>query len=101
MDAQPALDRIYVPSANVVTREIDGHLALVPLEPSGDRGKVLVLNETGLFIWEAVAARKPIGQVVEEMSATFEAPAEEIAHDALEFVRELLRRGLVEPAGEP
>ena len=102
METSVSLAATYVPSDDVVAREIEGELIIVPLVAGiGDMEEELFsLNETGSIIWERLDGEKNLEKVVAELSAEFEAPVKEIEEDVIGFVEQLLKRGiLVESAG--
>lgn len=102
MEAKVSLDAVYVPSEDVVFREIEGELIIVPLVAGiGDmEDEIFTLNETGRAIWERLDGQRVLRDVVEELSAEFEAPAGEVERDVTGLVEELLkRRMLVEASG--
>jgi len=102
MGVQVKPDGIYMPSEDVVFREIEGELLIVPLVAGiGDmEDELFTLNEIGKIIWDRLDGQKNLGDIVAEISLEFEAPAKEIEEDVTGFVHELVRRGiLVEAPG--
>jgi len=91
------IDAIYTPSDDVVAREIEGEIIIVPLVSGlGDmEDELFTLNETGKAIWERLDGQKCLNDVVQELYEAFEAPAEEIAKDVIGFVEELRERGIL------
>jgi hypothetical protein len=69
----------------------DGALLFNP-----DTDDVLVINVTGLLIWEALAEPRTQAQVVEALLAQCEnVPEDEITGDVGEFVEKLVERDFV------
>ena len=104
MKAKVDPDAIYAPSEDIVAREIEGELIIVPLVSGiGDmEDELFTLNETGRAIWEKLDGEKSLKDVAEELSMEFEAPAGEIETDVTGLAEELLkRRMLVEVSGPP
>ena len=102
MEAQVALDNIYVPSEDVVFRDIEGELIIVPLTwgvggTEDETDAIFTLNETGRAIWDRLDGRRSLRDVVGELSAEFQAPEGEIEADVLGLVEELARRKMVVP----
>lgn len=91
------LDAVYVPSADVVAREIEGELILVPLAAGmGDlEEELFTLNPTGREIWRNLDGRRTLRQVAGDLRGAFEAPADVIERDVAGLVSELLGRKLV------
>ena len=54
MDAEVSLEKIYMPSEDIVAREIEGEVIIVPLVAGiGDSDDELyTLNETGHAVWK-------------------------------------------------
>ena len=97
MEVKVGLESIYAPSEDVVAREIEGELIIVPLVAGiGDmEDELFTLNETGRAIWDRLDGQKSLKDVVEELYAEFEAPAGEIERDVMGFVEELLKRRML------
>ncbi len=97
MEVKADLDSIYVPSEDIVSREIEEEILIVPLVAGiGDmEDELFTLNETGKVIWSHLDGQKPLKEVVAKLSEEFEAPAGEIVEDVTGFVEELLRRGML------
>jgi hypothetical protein len=99
MDADVSLDAVYAPSEDVVAREIEGEIIIVPLVAGiGDmEDELYTLNETGKDIWDRLDGQRSLRAVVKDLSAEYEAPAGEIQADVLGLVGELVsRRMLIE-----
>ncbi len=91
------LDDVCVVSDDVVAREIEGEIVIVPLVAGvGDAGDELyTLNETGAAVWQALDGRRSLREVVLAVCDEFEVPPAQAAEDVLGLVAELLRRGIV------
>jgi len=90
-------DKLYVPSEEIVAREIEGELIIVPLVSGigGVEDDLLSLNETGKAIWDRLDGKNDLKKVIETLSEEFEAPAGEIEKDVLGLVEELLKRRML------
>jgi hypothetical protein len=91
------LDATYVPSEDVVAREIEGDIIIVPLAAGvGDMEDTLyTLNETGRAIWDLLDGKRNLKAVVEALSAEYEAPPGELERDVRGLVAELVRRRML------
>lgn len=91
------MDGIYVPSEEIVAREIEGELIIVPLNAGvGDlEDELFSLNETGREVWRRLDGKHTLNAVAEELEQAYEAPAGEIAEDVRGLVTELLKRKLL------
>ena len=97
MDTDVSLEKIYIPSADIVAREIEGEIIIVPLVSGiGDmEDELYTLNETGQAIGKLLDGKKNLKIVAVELTEEFE--GEEIIRDVLGFVTELVsKRILVE-----
>jgi hypothetical protein len=95
--AKVCLDSLYMPSEDIVARNIEGELIIVPLVSGiGDmEDELYTLNETGKAIWDRLDGKKKLKDVLAELSAEFEAPAGEIEIDLIGLVEELVRRKIL------
>ena len=93
--------KVFVPSDDVVAREIEGELIIVPLVAGiGDlEDELFTLNETGKAIWDQLDGKRDLGGVIAALAENYESPPGEIERDVLGLVEELVkRRMLVEVA---
>jgi hypothetical protein len=91
------LNKIYSPSEDVVAREIEGEIIIVPLVGGiGDmEDELFTLNETGKVIWKKLDGNKKLFDLIQELREEFEAPEEEIKQDLIGLVAELLKRKIL------
>ncbi len=91
------LNGVYIPSEDVVSREIDGEIIIVPLVGGiGDlEDELFTLNETGKAIWKKLDGNKKLFDLIQELGEEFEAPEEEIKQDLIGLVAELLKRKIL------
>ena len=91
------LDAICTPSEDVVAREIEGELILVPLAAGiGDaEDDLYTMNETGKAIWTRLDGNKTLRAVATELAADFNAPPGEIEKGVLGLAAELARRKML------
>jgi hypothetical protein len=90
-------DAIYVPSEDIVARDIEGELIIVPLVSgiADMEDELFTLNETGRAIWEGLDGKKSLKDVAEQLSGEFEASPGEIERDVIGLVGELLKRRML------
>ena len=91
------LDMICTPSEDVVAREIEGELIIVPLAAGiGDaEDELYTLNETGKAIWDKLDGTRYLRQIASELAKEFAAPIANIERDVAGLVGELVRRKMV------
>ena len=99
MNAQ--LDRVYMPSEDVVAREIEGELIIVPLAAGiGDmEDELYSLNESGVEIWKRLDGKRSLKEVSADLAGEYAAASGEIEQDVLGLVSELLRRKMLVEVG--
>lgn len=97
MESKISLEAVYAPSEDVVAREIEGEMLIVPLTAGiGDmEDELFTLNDIGKVIWERLDGQKSLKGIVDELVVEFEAPAGEIEEDVIGFVEELRKRSMV------
>jgi Coenzyme PQQ synthesis protein D (PqqD) len=97
MEMKVNMNAAYAPSSEVVVREIEGELIIVPLAAGiGDmEDELYTLNETGRVIWSRLDGSRTIEALVEELVDEYEAPSERIREDVIGLVQELLNRKMI------
>jgi hypothetical protein len=96
------MEATYVLSKDIVAREIEGELIIVPLVSGiGDtEDDLFSLNETGQAIWGHLDGKKSLKEVIKALSAEFDDPESTIEPDVLGLVGELARKKIVEVEGD-
>lgn len=91
------LDLICAPSEDVVAREIEGELIIVPLAAGiGDmEDELYTLNDTGKAIWGKLDGTRTLAQIAAELADEYAAPAAEIERDVVGLTTELARRKML------
>jgi hypothetical protein len=91
------LDMIFTHSDDVVAREIDGALIIVPLTAGvGDmEDDLFSLNETGTEIWNLLDGRKTLKEAVAVLEKKYRGGPDEIERDVAGIVEELLKRSML------
>jgi len=99
MVAEDTLDKIYIPSEEIVAREIEGEIIIVPLVAGiGDTDDELYsLNETGRAVWKLLDGERTLGEIAQALSEEFE--GQDIVRDVVGFVHELVKRRILVEAG--
>jgi hypothetical protein len=97
METQTTLVTICITSEDVVAREIEDEVIIVPLVAGiGDADDELyTLNETGQAIWQKLDGQQTLGQVVTALAQEYGAPPADLEADVLGFASELTRRGIL------
>ena len=92
-----SLDGVYAVSDDVVVREIEGEIVIIPLVAGvGDADDELyTLNETGAALWRRLDGSRTVRAVAAELAGEFSAAADVIERDAVGLLEELARRRIV------
>ena len=91
------LERIYAKSKDLVEREIEGEIIIVPLTSGiGDlEDELFSLNEVGRDVWARIDGKRCVSEIVNELEEIYEIEREKIAADVLGFLGELEKRKLI------
>lgn len=97
METQVTMQTVCVPSEDVVAREIEGDMIIVPLVSGiGDADDELyTLNETGQVIWQKLDGTLTLDQVAAAISSEYASAGGEVEKDVLGFATEMVRRGML------
>lgn len=97
MDNYLSLNAVCVPSADIVAREIEGEIVIVPLVAGiGDMDDELyTLNESGQVIWQKMDGRRTLKDIVASVAGDFDVAPSECESDVLGFASELTRRRIL------
>ena len=97
METKINIKNVYKPSEDVVARDIQGELIIVPIASGvGDlEDEIFTLNETGRLIWDRLDGKRSLKDIAGELSAEFESSAGEIEKDVLGLAQELLKRRML------
>ena len=91
------MNGIYIPSEEIVAREIEGELIIVPLTAGfGDlEDELYTLNDTGRAIWRLLDDQRDLNGVVAVLAEEFNAPMQEIEQDVLGLISVLVDRQIL------
>ena len=97
MTSSVTLASIYAQSDDIVAREIEGEIIIVPLVAGiGDADDELyTLNATGQAIWQKLDGIRTLGAVADALAKEYETPRAELEADVLGFCSEMARRGIL------
>lgn len=101
MEATISLNSVYRPSDDVVAREIEGEIIIVPLAAGiGDmEDELFTLNETGRLIWGRLDGKEQVRELVADLVGEHDSSEEEIRKDVVGFLSELLKRRIIVQVG--
>ncbi len=91
------MDAVYAPSEDIVAREIEGELIIVPLVAGiGDmEDELYTLNDSGKTIWKQLDGKNSLGDVIASLAQDYNAEPNEIEQDVLGLVEELVKRRIL------
>ena len=97
MESGVTLEQVYGVSDDVVVREIEDELIIVPIATGiGDmEAELYTMNETGKAILLKIDGEKTLSQIAQDLSETYDAPIEQIEQDVLGIVGELFKRRML------
>ncbi len=91
-----AMDKIYAHAKDVLEKEIEGLLIIIPLRGGiEDKENHLALNDAGRAIWDALDGRRTMNEVLCILADEFMAAPGEIEKDVLCVLEELLKRNML------
>lgn len=95
------LATVCAPSEDVVAREIEGDIVIVPLVAGiGDADdELFTLNDTGKAIWKQLDGERTLGDVAKVLAEEFDAPLTELQADVLGFAGEMTTRRILAARG--
>ena len=87
----------YRPSEEIIVREIDKEIIIVPLTSgiADMEDELYTLNETGRAIWEKLDGAKSLQNIIDDLVIEYDADKEQIAGDVVGLIEELLKRNMV------
>jgi hypothetical protein len=91
------LNTIYVQSTDIVVREIEGELIIIPIAAGiADMEEDLFsLNDAGKAIWDKLDGTRSAVQIVDLLEEEFEGERRLFEEDVEGFLNELLQRGII------
>jgi len=97
MTSEIKLEQVYSVSEDVVVREIDDEIIIIPIVSGiGDmEDELYSMNPTGKAILQNIDGEKSLAQIAQDLSDTFDAPIDEIKGDVLGLVGELIKRRML------
>jgi hypothetical protein len=91
------LESKCVPSEDIVAREIEGELVIVPLTSGiGDmEDELYTLNDSGKAIWDRLDGKRSLAMIVNELFTEYDVERNEIEEDIIGLVNELVKRKML------
>jgi len=97
MEEKISFNNIYMPSKDVVAREVQGEFILVPITSGiGDlEDELFTLNETGRAIWEQLDGKKNLKDIANNLALDYDISIGEIEKDIIGITEELCKRKML------
>lgn len=82
--------KVFKKSDNVVTREIEGKVILMPLyKSSRDLNYIYTMNDTASSAWALIDGKSSIGDIKSRLLESFDVSEERIEKELAEFIKDL------------
>lgn len=90
-------ENIYTISNDLISREIEECLVIVPLDSGIGKldEDVYSLNETGKDVWDLMDGKTSLRAIIHELSRKYQTNPEAIKTDVIELCSDLLDKGLI------
>jgi Coenzyme PQQ synthesis protein D (PqqD) len=86
-----------IPKPGVIGKIVDNEAVVILT----NQGQVKVLNEVGARIWELADGYRKISDIVKIMSDEFDGKFDMIEEDTLDFIDQLVSKGMLRISYEP
>jgi hypothetical protein len=88
------MNDVYGPSSDIVAREIDGEVLIIPLiSGMGDiEDELYSLNETGKVIWKLLDGERSVQQIIDQLIAGHDGDPALIKEDVFGLLQEFGKR---------
>jgi hypothetical protein len=91
------LEKRYKASEEVVAREIEGEIIIIPLSSEiGDlEDELYTLNKTAYSFWKKVDGKKTLADIISELDGEYEVEPNAMQEDICGLVEELAKRKIL------
>lgn len=90
------LESVCVPSEDLVAREIEDEIIIIPLVSGmAEFDDLFTCNETGRAIWKKLDGKRSIRDIIGSLLEDFEADEKLVTDEVLSFISELVKRNMV------
>jgi hypothetical protein len=90
-----SLRSVCVPSEDIVSREIEGDVVIIPLVAGIGDDELYALNGTGRAVWRKLDGSQTLGDVAAALAGEYDASPAELETDVLGFATELVWRRIL------
>ena len=89
------MNKTYRRSEDVLIRNVAGENMLVPINASFPESVLMMLSETGAFLWEKLEKARTLEELIEIVMDEFEGDKSVFEKDIEEFLNHLLNNKLI------
>jgi hypothetical protein len=91
------MDERFVRNRDVVARQIEGELIIVPIRRGvGDMNSLYTLNPVGSLLWEFMAEDHTIPEMVQRVCDEFEVSSAQASADIESFLESMVEEKLID-----
>ena len=87
----------YRKSNDVVAREIEGELIIIPIVAGigNMENEIYALDEIGQEIWSRIDGKRSVGEIINDLCVLYDADRKTIQKDALGLIKEIASRNII------
>lgn len=86
---------MYQASPGYISRTIAGETVLIALNDPHAGNNLMLLNETGAFLWEQLREPRSMDALLRAAQQTFDAPENVIRAETIDFIESLVKLRLI------
>jgi len=97
MDIDVQMDSIFTVSDNIIAKNIEGQLMIVPLISGVGNldEEMFQLNSTGTAVWQMLDGKTRLSDIVSRLSKEYEADHETIKQDVIALMETLIKKNFI------
>lgn len=97
MEVEVSLDNVYKCSNDIVARDIQEELIIIPIVSGvGDlEDEIFTFNPSGRAIWDKLDGIKTLREIAKELAAEHNISLSEMENDVIGLTKELLKRKML------
>ncbi len=90
-------DSVFKKKPEIVSRKIADEVLLVPVYGElSSMQKIFSLNDVSEYIWEELDGKKRLGELIRQITDTFEVDEATAENDLYAFIQSLTKAGLID-----
>ena len=94
----PTPSALFVRNRDVVSRQIEGELVIVPIRRGvGDLNSLYTLNSVGSVLWDFMVEGHTLPELVSRVCEEFEVTATQAQKDIEDFLGSMVEEKLIQP----